>query len=55
MLRCYHSAFESLPGNITVLDFGSGPSLKATISAATKASEMTLSDYSPTNRLSLIG
>ena len=50
MLRCYHGAFQSLPNNVTVLDYGSGPSVRATISAAVKASEIVLSDYVPANR-----
>ena len=50
MFRCYHDAFQLLPSNITVLDYGSGPSVALTISAATKASDIILSDYSPTNR-----
>ena len=49
MLRCFHSAFQDIPGGITVLDYGSGPSIKGTISAAAKASEIILSDYSPAN------
>ena len=48
MLRCYHSAFQDLPNGISVLDYGSGPSVRGIISAATKASEIVLSDYSPT-------
>ena len=48
MLRCYHSAFQDLPNGISVLDYGSGPSVRGVISAATKASEIVLSDYSPT-------
>ena len=52
MLRCFHGAFQRLPkDNLKILDFGSGPSLMPAITAATnKASEMILSDYSPTNR-----
>ena len=48
MLRCYHSAFQDLPSGLSVLDYGSGPSVRGVISAATKASEIVLSDYSPT-------
>ena len=48
MLRCYHNAFQDLPSGVSVLDYGSGPSVRGVISAATKASEIVLSDYSPT-------
>ena len=50
MLRCFHSAFRQLPDNINMLDYGSGPSLLPAIAAATKASEIVLSDYSENNR-----
>ena len=53
MLRCYHGVFQSLPSNITVLDYGSGPSIRVAISAAVKASEIVLSDYVPANRQAL--
>ena len=53
ILRCCHDAFQSLPSNITVLDYGSGPSIRVAISAAAKASEIVLSDYSPSNRQAL--
>ena len=53
MLRCFHGAFQNLPSNITVLDYGSGPSLRGIVSAAVKASEITLSDYSVANRRAL--
>ena len=49
MLTCYHNAFNELTDDLSVLDYGSGPTIIATISAATKASEIVLSDYSPTN------
>ena len=49
-LRCYHNAFQSLPQGSKVLDYGSGPSILATISAATKASEIVLSAYTEKNR-----
>ena len=48
-LRHYHDIFHTLPKNITVLEHGSGPTLLSTISAATKASEIVLSDYSDAN------
>ena len=53
MLRCYYEAFQVLPDNLKVLDYGSGPSLMMAIVATTKASEITLSDFSPNNRQSL--
>ena len=48
-LRHYHDAFGTLPQNIVVLDYGCGPTLLSTISAATKASEIVMSDYSDAN------
>ena len=50
LLRCYHDVFQSLPQGIKVLDYGSGPSILATISAVSKASEIVLSDYTERNR-----
>ena len=44
-LRCYHTAFQTLPSGLKVLDYGSGPVVMNVISAATKASEIVLSDY----------
>ena len=38
-LRCFHDTFSILPPNLEVLDYGSGPCLVGTISAATKASK----------------
>ena len=52
-LRCYHEAFKSLPNGLKILDYGSGPVMLATISAATKASEIVLSDYTESNRKAL--
>jgi 2-polyprenyl-3-methyl-5-hydroxy-6-metoxy-1,4-benzoquinol methylase len=53
VLRCYHGAFQDLPQGISVLDYGSGPAILGAISAATKASEIVLSDYSNVNRQSI--
>ena len=44
-LRLYHEVFQSLPAGLRILDYGSGPSIRTAISAATKASEIVLSDY----------
>ena len=49
-LRCFYDAFQKLPNNLKILDYGSGPSLMPAITAVTKASEIILSDYSPRNR-----
>ena len=50
-LRHYHEIFKSLPGeNLSILDYGSGPSILSCISAAPKASEIILSDYTEDNR-----
>ena len=46
----YHEAFLGLPDGLNVLDYGSGPCVLATISAATKAESIVLSDYAPGNR-----
>ena len=55
VLRCYHDALQSLPSSsdLKVLDYGSGPVILPTISAATKASEIVLSDYTNQNRSAL--
>ena len=44
-LGLYHEVFRSLPTGLRILDYGSGLSIRTTISAATKASEIVLSDY----------
>ena len=49
MLRCFHGAFQTIPKGVSVLDYSSGPSVRGTISAATKASEIVLSYYSASN------
>ena len=48
-LQCYHEFFKSVPNGVKVLDFGTGPVMLSTISAATKASEIVLADYSEAN------
>ena len=48
-LRCYDDAFQSLPSDLSILDYGSGPAILTTISAATKASEIVLSDFTAGN------
>ena len=54
-LRHYHDAFESLPKeNVSVLDFGSGPSVLGGISASRKASEIILSEYTEDSRLAAL-
>ena len=50
MLRCYHRAFTKFKRGITILEYGSGPSITGAISAAAKASSIVLSDYSSANR-----
>ena len=52
-LRCYHDAFQTLPNDLKVLDYGSGPVILSAISAATKACEIVLSDYADENRKTL--
>ena len=49
-LRCLHNDLQSLPTGLSVLDYGSGPSILTGIPAATKASEIVFSDYTEGNR-----
>ena len=44
-LQCFHESFQTVPDGVKVLDYGAGPSVALTISAATKASEIVLADY----------
>ena len=53
MLNRYHEAFRALPGGLSVLDYGSGPSILAAISAAPKSESIMLSDYTDANREAL--
>ena len=53
VLRCFYDVFQSLPGCLSILDYGSGPSILTAISAAAKASEIILSDYTERNRASI--
>ena len=53
MLKCFHEAFQSLPSGLSVLDYGTGPTLCLAISSVTKASEIVLSDYTEANRSAL--
>ena len=50
MLRCFHDAFQTVPDNVKVLDYGAGPSLLPSIAAASKASEIVLAEYAESNR-----
>ena len=52
-LRCCHEALKSLPNGLSILDYGTGPSLHETVLTAAKASEIILSDYSEANRKAL--
>ena len=52
-LKFYHEVFLNIPSGVKVLDYGTGPVLLSTISAATKASEIVLADYVGTNRTAL--
>ena len=49
-LRCFYGVFHSLPAGISILDYGSGPSILTAISAAAKASEIVMSEYTEENR-----
>lgn len=53
LLKCYHDVFKSLPSGLKILDYGTGPIILSTISAANKASEIVLSDYAEINRTAL--
>ena len=48
-LQCFHESFLTVPDRVKVLDYGAGPSVALTISAATKASEIVLADYCEEN------
>ena len=52
-LQCYHEAFETLSKSLKVLDYGAGPVIANTITAATKSSEIVLAEYSEHNRVFL--
>ena len=52
-LTCYHNAFNDLSPNLKVLDYGCGPVIINVISAATKASEIILAEYTEQNRKNL--
>ena len=53
VLKFYHNAFLDIPSGVSVLDYGAGPVLMSTISAATKASEIVLAEFVPSNRKAL--
>ena len=52
LLKCLAKFYNSLPcsASLRVLDYGCGPSLAYSISAASKASEIVLADYAKPNR-----
>ena len=52
-LDFYHDVFQSLPNGLRILDYGTGPSVLTTISAAPKASEIILSDFADVNHKAL--
>ena len=49
-VQCLHESFQTVPCGVKVLDYGSGPVMLCTISAAAKASEIVLADYTENNR-----
>ena len=49
-MQCLHESFQTVPCGVKVLDYGSGPVMLCTISAAAKASEIVLADYTENNR-----
>ena len=52
-LQCLHESFLNTQAGVKVLDYGAGPVIASTISAATKASEIILADYIEHNCFSL--
>ena len=53
-LKQFHTAFSSLSsGSLSVLDYGSGPSILGAISAAPVAKEIVLSDFVENNRIAV--
>ena len=48
-LQCLHESFQTIPNDVKVLDYGAGPIILSAISAATKASEIVLADYTNNN------
>ena len=48
-LQCLHESFLTVPTGVKVLEYGAGPVISSTISAATKASEIVLADYTKNN------
>ena len=50
LLSCFHEVFQSLPFSLTVLEYGSGPVIQYSISAAAHASEIVFSDIAESNR-----
>ena len=52
-LNFYHDAFKTIPSGVEVLEYGAGPSISSSISAAAKASEIILADYTESNRKAL--
>ena len=49
-VQCFHESFQTVPRGVKVLDYGSGPVILCCISAAAKASEIVLADYTENNR-----
>ena len=52
-LKMFHEVFSSIPGSLKILDYGTGPTIMTIISAANRASEIVLTDYTVENRESL--
>ena len=49
-LEMFHKEFSALPGSLKILEYGTGPVVMTLISAARKASEIILAEYSSRNR-----
>ena len=52
-LNFYHEAFQNIPHDVEVLEYGAGPSLMSTISSSTKASEIVLAEHVENNRMAI--
>ena len=50
ILRFYHEPFQTLPYSLNILEFGCGPIIQHSISAAAHASEVVFSDIVASNR-----
>ena len=50
ILNCLHQFYQTVPTGVKILDIGTGPIISYMISAASKASEIVLAEYTQKNR-----